>query len=369
MGQTNGINLETKMSIVTCISGNTGISRNLPAMTASSKRIIQLFKQFAPFLAVSFLQAWLLCPKCNSVRSYTMMISFTFLMWVMLWEGNGRLTNWLTTKISWIEFPVKRFFVGVVSTVGFTVVSMVLIMFIFENAFGMSFGRGYIYTIYGSIVVTILISLFLHGRAFLMYWRQATLDKEKFEKESIAARYEALKSQVNPHFLFNSLNALTNLVHENPDKAVTFIKQLSDVYRYVLDTRDQEVVPIDEELKFLNSYLYLQQIRFGQKLTIDNRVHDQSFFTTPLALQLLIENAIKHNVIAEDEPLTIRLFERDGFVCVSNNLQRKKILTEHSAGIGLENIRKRFSLLSDQQVKITDGPDVFEVCLPKLKNR
>lgn len=354
------------MSIVIC-AGDTGISRNLPAMAMKSERARELMRELILFAIISVLQAWLMCPRCNSVKSYAIMISFTFLMWIMLWEGNGYMTNWISKHISWIEFPVKRFFVGVISTVGFTVLSMVLIMFFFENAFGMSFGRGYIYTIYGSIVVTILISLFLHGRAFLMYWRQATLDKEKFEKESIAARYEALKSQVNPHFLFNSLNALTNLVHENPDKAVTFIKQLSDVYRYVLDTRDQEVVSIEEELKFLNAYLFLQQIRFGEKLVIDNQIRDRSFFTTPLALQLLIENAIKHNVIAEDEPLTIRLFERDGYVCVSNNLQRKKTLTEPSAGIGLENIRKRFHLLTKEEVQITDGPAVFEVCLPKLK--
>lgn len=272
----------------------------------------------------------------------------------------------LSKRISWIEYPVKRFVSGILLTITYTLTAMYVIMVLFEWLLNFHFGGGFAATIYVSIVVTILISLFLHGRQFLIYWRQTTVEKEKFQKESITARYEALKSQVNPHFLFNSLNALTNLVYEDQDKAVKFIKQLSDVYRYVLDSRDKEVVSIDEELQFLNSYLFLQQIRFGDKLKIDLNISSHNVFVTPLALQILVENAIKHNVISEDDPLTIKIFEENNFICVENNLQKKKIIVEPSAGVGLENIRQRYVLLTTTPVAVTENSGSFKVMLPFL---
>ena len=284
----------------------------------------------------------------------------------MLWKGNEILSGMLSKRISWIQFPVKRFVTAILVTIAYTLSAMYVIMKVFESLLNFNFAGGFTTSIYGSIVVTILISLFLHGRQFLIYWRQATIEKEKFQKESITARYEALKNQVNPHFLFNSLNALTNLVYEDQDKAVKFIKQLADVYRYVLDSRDKEVVSIDEELQFLNSYLFLQQIRFGDKLKIDLSISTHDVFVAPLALQMLVENAIKHNVISEDDPLTVKIFEEHNFICVENNLQKKKMIVEPSAGVGLDNIRQRYVLLTTTPVAIIENIGSFKVMLPFL---
>lgn len=192
------------------------------------------------------------------------------------------------------------------------------------------------------------------------------VEKEKLQKESIVAKYESLKNQVNPHFLFNNLNALTNIVYEDREKAVKFIKQLSDVYRYVLDTRDQEVVPLKDELEFLQAYTSLQQIRFGDKLSIRVSLPNGESYVAPLALQMLIENAIKHNVISEDDPLAIRVYQEDGYIVVRNNLQRKAVTGEPSSGVGLENIARRYELLTDKKVVVQEDAEAFTVKIPVL---
>jgi LytS/YehU family sensor histidine kinase len=289
-------------------------------------------------------------------------------VWVVLWKGNHVVTRFISGKISWIDFPVRRLWVGFSGTIVYTLSAMVVLMSFFELVLGYNFGPGYIYTIYGSVAVTIVISLILHSRSFLSHWRQATLDAARYERESIAARYESLKNQVNPHFLFNSFNALTNLVYEDQDKAVKFIKQLSEVYRYVLDTRDMEMVPLQEELKFLASYNFLQKIRFENKLNIENTLEDVRGSVAPLALQMLIENAIKHNVVSEADPLHVKLYKEAEFIVVENNLQPKTV-GESSAGVGLENICKRYAFLSDKKVEIIRGQNKFTVKLPVLTEK
>jgi sensor histidine kinase YesM len=289
-------------------------------------------------------------------------------MWAFLWKGNDILSCFLSRKIPWIHYPARRFLTGVVVNIGYTVLAVLFLLKSFEYFFNITLGEGGQYTLYGAIIVTILISFFIHAREFLSFWRKASFQKEKFEKESIAARYESLKNQVSPHFLFNSLNALTNLVYEDPDRAVKFIKQLSEVYRYVLETRDKEVVPVSEELAFLDSYLFLQRIRFGDKLEV--KIHDinRNVGVAPLALQMLIENAIKHNIISEEDPLRIKLYADNGFLVVENNLQRKQTLdTESSSGLGLVNICKRYEYLSNEKVGVAESEGFFVVRLPALK--
>jgi LytS/YehU family sensor histidine kinase len=152
-------------------------------------------------------------------------------------------------------------------------------------------------------------------------------------------------------------------VYEDQDKAVQFIKQLSEVYRYVLDTREKEVVSLEEDKKFLDSYLYLQQIRFGDKLKLEVKLDGVKSMVAPLVLQMLVENAIKHNIISEENPLTIRVYSREHFIVIENTLQKKTILSEDSPGIGLDNIQKRYEFLSDKKVEVIQN-DLFIVKLP-----
>lgn len=290
-------------------------------------------------------------------------VVFSSVAWLLLWTVNGELNDYLSKHISWIKEPVKRLIAGVIGTVTLTILSIIGIIKAWEYVWDVEFSN-YSDIILNALMITTFISLFFHGRGFLIEWKKSAVEAERYQKESMSATYESLKSQVNPHFLFNSLNALTNLVYEDQEKAVSFIKQLSEVYRYVLDTRDREVVAIDEEIKFLKSYSFLQQIRFGQKLNIDISLNGLKSMVAPLALQMLIENAVKHNEVSEENPLHVKVFTDGKFIVVENNLQKKSRLGESSSGLGLENIQKRYEFLSGDKVVIEQTDTKFSVKLP-----
>jgi hypothetical protein len=316
-------------------------------------------------LAVVAVVMWvgIACANCREkTRRLLIMFSMTALLWIVLWKGNVVLNEYLSGRISWIKLPVKRFITGVAATLVFTVVVVGVSGFMFRNFFSVDLSS----TLTASLIITLSISLFMHGRSFLLNWRQAAMEAKNYQTESIAAKYESLKNQVNPHFLFNSLNALTNLVYDDPDKAARFINQLSEVYRYVLDTKDQEVVPLERELEFLNAYLYLQQIRFGDKLSVSIGRTSAGIYVAPLALQMLIENAIKHNVVSEEDPLNITIAVDNQYIIVKNNLQPRIGFIEPSAGVGLENICRRYEFLTKDQLRIVKSENYFEVSVPLL---
>jgi LytS/YehU family sensor histidine kinase len=157
-------------------------------------------------------------------------------------------------------------------------------------------------------------------------------------------------------------------VYEDQGKAAKFIKQLSEVYRYVLDTREKEIVPLSDELKFLNAYLFLQNIRFENNLITRVDINGLDTYVAPLSIQMLFENAIKHNVISKELPLEIKLYHEEKFLVIENSLQPKEVSLEDSNGMGLENIKSRYSFLSDHPVEIEKKETLFQVKLPMLQN-
>lgn len=304
------------------------------------------------------------CSNCNdNTRLILIMISLTALMWILLWKGNELLAGYLSKKISWLEFPLKRFLAGFIATVVYTLFVVYFLGTLYEQFFTVYLSS----TVVTSVVIAITISLFMHGKSFLLNWKKASIEAERFERESIMARYESLRNQVSPHFLFNSLNALTHLVYQDKDRAGQFIRQLSMVYRYVLETREREVVSLKEEIDFVRAYLFLQEIRFGKKLRIDiTPDDDMEGYIPPLAIQMLIENAIKHNVVSEEDPLTVKISNTETHIIVENNLQLKARKEEHSSGVGLENIRRRYELLSKENVVVESSGNCFRVVIPLL---
>jgi sensor histidine kinase YesM len=294
--------------------------------------------------------------------------SFTSVMWMFLWIGNAYLANWIDHKISWHEKPMLRLGVGIAAMLVYTIGSVYFLIVFYRLVFNFSVASDMSGMLYTTVIITTIISMFMTSRSFLINWRQSAIDVEASKREIIKAQYDSLKSQVNPHFLFNSLNALTNLVYEDQDKAALFIRQLSEVYRYVLDTRDKEVVALEDELKFLESYLFLQKIRFGNNLAVEINLDIQGKLIAPLALQLLVENAIKHNIASSDNPLFIEITEREGYIVVENSLQRKNMPEEKSPGIGLENIKSRYKFLSDHPVVVDVSKDKFVVKLPLIES-
>jgi LytS/YehU family sensor histidine kinase len=308
----------------------------------------------------------LVCRPClTSLRYFTAIAGLTITCWTLMYFGNEYLHAYLDEKINWTKYPIKRLSVGLVVLTLYTVITTYVVVKSASSIFELNIGAVST-TVYMSMGITLVITVILTSRSFLINWRQTAIDAEKFKRESTAAKFESLRSQVNPHFLFNSLNALTNLVYEDQDKAAKFIKQLSEVYRYLLETREMEVVPLDDEKKFLESYLFLQRIRFGDKLRISVTLDDVTdCMVAPLALQMLVENAIKHNEISEEHPLDIRIMSDANFIIVENNLQRKVAMNETSPGVGLDNICKRYEFLTDKKVEVIHNSK-FIVRLPRI---
>jgi sensor histidine kinase YesM len=352
----------TYILIITLIS----ITASLAIRKIQSKEKRGYLTTVFVLLIVGCLMTLVVCRSCSqSLSQFITVSSFFSMMWIALWLGNAYSADWFSARISWTEQPVKLFFVLLVFTVAYTLLAAYGLLLFYRHILGFKVQANNL--VYSSLIITFLISMFMHGRSFLLSWKQSAIDAEKARHESVTARYESLKSQVNPHFLFNSLNALTNLVYEDRDLAARFIKQLSEVYRYVLDTRDLELVSEAEELKFLESYIFLQKIRFGENLKIEVDMAGEKTAFPPLVLQMLIENAIKHNEISSENPLTISVYKDKTFVRVENNLQPRKIFHEDSPGIGLSNISSRYEFLSSHKVEVENHAGKFVVKLPLLK--
>jgi two-component system, LytTR family, sensor kinase len=215
-------------------------------------------------------------------------------------------------------------------------------------------------------LVAVLIDL---GVFLMTKWRNSLAELERFKKENIEFHFEMLKNQVNPHFLFNSLNTLSSLIYADQDTAAKFVRQLARVYRYVLENRDKEVVSLKEELTFLQSYVYLVNLRFSENLKVEIDIPEsmQQKYIAPMTLQMLIENAIKHNVVSQKKPLTIQVYaDMFDHITVSNNLQ-KKAIREYSSNIGLKNISSRYGFITDRKVIVEENPDYFKVRIPLLE--
>lgn len=202
----------------------------------------------------------------------------------------------------------------------------------------------------------------------LIALKEASLNSEKFKKKSIAFQLEALKNQVNPHFLFNSLNVLIELLYVDQDKAADFVQKLASVYRYILDSKNKTVVTLDEEMEFINSYIFLLQIRFDNNLqVIVNFTSHKHYYVAPLTIQLLIENCIKHNEASMDNPLLIQLsISSENYLVIINNYQKKVTPFKSKIGIGLKNIKARYEFLTTKEIKIFNDQKIFKVEIPLL---
>lgn len=193
---------------------------------------------------------------------------------------------------------------------------------------------------------------------------------EELEEKTAQARYMALQNQLNPHFLFNSLNTLISEIEYNPMNAIEFTRNLADTYRYILYCQDKHTIPLKEELDFLNTYILLQKVRLGDCLAIDNRIDDKYWDVPipPLTLQLLIENVIKHNVISINKPmkvcLTTEILNNEIWLSVSNPIKLKQGVI--SSGKGLMNLSQRYKLLCNRELIIENDEDKFIIKVPLL---
>ncbi len=231
------------------------------------------------------------------------------------------------------------------------------------DAFNTTFFNKYMASL---IITTIIISIYEGVYAFQLF-KKGLIKNEELQRKNTQAQLDALKNQVNPHFLFNSLNTLISVIPEDTKIAVKFAENLSSVYRYILEIRDKELITLQEELNCVYAYQYLLSIRFEKHIEFDFKdlEHIQGKYVVPLSIQMLMENAIKHNIVSQAKPLTISIYLENDLLKVCNNLQEKTQNVE-STGVGLKNIQQRYDLLANKKITVEKTDAVFCVCLPIL---
>jgi len=216
----------------------------------------------------------------------------------------------------------------------------------------------------------ILAILFLGGLIYAWTkWKTKRLQREAaIQRERVESQLEVLKSQINPHFLFNSFNTLISLIEEEPTSATVYVEKLSDFYRSLLQYRQKDLIPLQEELELLRNFSYLLKKRFGENIHLEiPDINGRPAFIPPLTLQMLVENAIKHNIVSKRKPLYIKLGIEGDKIYVSNNLQ-KKLTEEKSTQFGLQSIQTRFALLGEKQVEIKETKEEYKVTIPIINS-
>ncbi|AIN74563.1 histidine kinase [Flavobacterium psychrophilum] len=311
-------------------------------------------------------------------------IGFSFLISSLysfgLGFGNGLINNVLDKNWDWLEQTNLRVYLGVIATILYTIpvvlgVNYVIFVILMKLPIADFFSERIVLIHLFYIILSLGISTFMHARSFMINWKNVS-KKEVIEQKIIAgtasAKFESLKNQIDPHFLFNSLNVLSSLIEENPENAQRFTTSLSKIYRYVLEQKDKELVSVDEELAFAKTYMNLLKMRFENSLTYEITINHiapsiaiKDAKVVPLSLQLLLENTVKHNVVSEQKPLHIKIFIDSDYLVIQNNFQKKDVLQDRK-GLGLQNIINRYGIISNRKVLIEQTENTFSVRIPIL---
>jgi len=315
---------------------------------------------------------YLFIPQGNFGQYISEGIIISILVTIAIWEGNLRLDAWLNRRYPWMGNPIRRIFLQGIFSFIYSSLAMILVSYITHLIIGKEPIGGNETMILMSLILSFMISLMLLsfevGSQFFTHWKASLTEVERYKAESLQAQLRNLKNQVNPHFLFNNLSVLSSLVYKDPDKAVGFIDQLAKVYRYSLDSGQEELTTLRQELKFIESYIFLLKIRFESGITVVTETSSGSLdkLLPPMAIQLLLENAIKHNEASAERPLLISIASDDDLLVVSNILQPRS-QGEPSSGTGLNNIKERYRFFTGRTVEILKSEEAFTVKLPLLQ--
>lgn len=330
---------------------------------------------------ISFVLALLFFVLDNEEKNLnTFLISF--LVSVLYTFGYSVCNFWLNHTLDqyypWRTQTKERAIAAVVGTVVLNVlltyvlnyINFVIIQKVPADEF---FSRAYGFINWIFINIALLISAFLHDRGFMMSMKQSAKSEvieQKLIAKSAHAQFESLKNQLDPHFLFNSLNVLSSLIDENPIQAQSFTVSMSKIYRYVLEQKDKDLVSVEEEIDFAKTFVGLLETRFEDAVQFDFRIPKEveSNYIVPLSLQLLLENSIKHNFATSQNPLRIQVYVDGDYLVVENNAQLREVENDRQ-GIGLANIVQRYALMCDQNVFIEKSPTFFRVKLPILTSK
>ena len=288
--------------------------------------------------------------------------------------GNAWFFASIGKYYSWEHDLKKKIVISFLGSMLVTIILLVVLRFvtaviIFGNEPSTFLNHSKTYFTFG-IIVTFNINLLFHIFYFYKAFSEQKISESQVIAKTESARFETLKSQLDPHFLFNSLNVLTSLIGEDPGKAERFTTKLSKVYRYVLEQKDKYLIPFDDELDFARTYMELLKMRFEDaiRFEIPEKSSNPDAKIIPLSLQILLENAVKHNEISSENPLEIKIFESDDELVIENKINPKQSLGK-STRIGLQNIKDRYKLLTNRPVIIDDSGDKFTIRLPLLTKK
>lgn len=309
----------------------------------------------------------------NSPQYFDDEILFVTAITTIICEGNLRIDFKLNQKYSWIKFPKKRFIIQVTVSLMYTIFTLIICILII-NYF--KFGSLEIFNpkmrqvFFPAIFITFSIFSIEIGNQFLQSWKLSLIELETFKTKTANAQLQNLKNQLNPHFLFNNLSVLSSLVYKNQDKAVSFINELAKVYRYVLDTKSTELVSLQEELSFLNHYIYLQKIRFEDNILFEIKIEEKQklSYLLPMCLQILVENTIQHNETSKANPLKVFIYTENNSLIIENLIKLRSNIAD-STKTGLKNIEMRYSFYTDEKVIVINNGKVFKVILPLMQRK
>jgi hypothetical protein len=283
-----------------------------------------------------------------------------------IWLGVMSIVMYLWAKFPWEQAPLSHLFLELALILAYTLAFSFLLYFLEKKFWNVPDIENLGIEIFLTILITFLITSIHESIFFYQQWKYNFSKSVRLEKDNIEARFEALSAQLNPHFLFNSLNSLSEMVADNTP-VVDYIQNLSELLRYMLKSNEKEIVLLRDEISIVKSYISLQQMRFPGTLVIKMDIPEDyyQYAVPPLALQILVENSIKHNVISKENPLKIEIRAEKDSIAVTNDLRKRSGVD--STGHGLNNITGRYSFFTTRKVEIIETKDKFKVIIPLLR--
>lgn len=296
--------------------------------------------------------------------SSTVVVSFFIIFELQHWKS-----KWLNSRIDWGTKLRLRFFLELITSMLITVLVVYFAYtFLYKVIWEADIFMPSLY-LYFSLVFFISLSFmaFVNAVPLIEEWKRSILLAEMLEKENVQAKMQALQTQLSPHFFFNNLSVLNGLISESPSIAKKYISKMSEVFRYILTHKNDEIVALNDELEFIKDYSFLLETRFKDKFSVNIQIDDMQFWIPPVTLQQLIENAIKHNEASFSNPLEIRISQKEEYLIVENDIRLKRTNVD-SLQTGIANITQRFGLLTDKKVSFNDDNDVFIIKIPLISN-
>lgn len=326
----------------------------------------EIIIRYGSIIVISLISAWFQLDFPIGEGGFFPAFLITFIQTFLIWNGSMLIIQYSVNRYSMFTETLKLVVFQVVALTVYVFIvevgQIVTVQYLLKVTLSRSAQLGMIGI---SVIITFMISAIYASVSFFIQWKANLLRAQALEKANLEARYDTLRNQVNPHFLFNSLNTLVMLVNENP-VATRYVESMAEIMRYMLSSRDKETVLLREELSITKEYIFIQQNRFGEKLVANFEVPEQYYHYAipPLALQMLLENAIKHNELSKENPLKIDITIDDKKFLVVENVMKAKLDREPSTGIGLENIRNRYIYLAGREILVRKENGKFTVKLP-----